>query len=115
LREPLETIMTVSDSRLLLLSPLDNVFVAREPLAPGETIQVEGVVCQTDGAIGLGHKIARREIKAGEKIYKYGASIGTATAPIAQGAHAHVHNVKSDYTASQTLDAARIASGDNAS
>jgi len=45
----------------------------------------------------IGHKVAARAIAAGEKILKYGAPIGSATAPIAAGEHVHTHNVQSDY------------------
>ena len=34
---------------------------------------------------------------AGEKIIKCRAPIGSATCPIATGAHVHLHNMKSDY------------------
>ena len=105
--------MTQTDRRLLLLSPLDNVLALREPVRADETLLVEGAVCRTDHPIPLGHKVARRAIAIGEKILKYGAPIGSATSNIAPGAHVHVHNVRSDYTASQTLDVARAASGEN--
>ena len=57
----------------------------------------------------LGHKIARRPIAAGDKVVKYGAPIGTATAAIAAGAHAHVHNIRSDYTPTYHLERRRGA------
>lgn len=41
-----------------------------------------------------GHKYADRDIKKGEKIIKYGFSIGYATKEIKKGDHVHVHNVK---------------------
>ncbi|MDT7902769.1 MAG: UxaA family hydrolase, partial [Caldivirga sp.] len=45
--------------------------------------------------IPLGHKIALRDIKAGERVIKYGRPIGVATRDIKVGEHVHVHNVKS--------------------
>ena len=45
--------------------------------------------------IPLGHKIALREIKKGEKIIEYGEVIGVAIKDIKQGEHVHVHNIKS--------------------
>ena len=104
--------MFQTDPRLLLLSPLDNVLVLREPVPAGQVLMVEGVPCATDFAVPLGHKLARRSIEQGEKIIKYGAPIGSATADIETGAHVHVHNVRSDYTPSQTLDLARASSGE---
>lgn len=48
-------------------------------------------------AIGLGHKVALREIAAGEGVLKYGVRIGTATAAISTGEWVHIHNCRSDY------------------
>ncbi len=41
-----------------------------------------------------GHKYARRDIRAGEQIIKYGFPIGTATQDISEGEHVHSHNLK---------------------
>jgi hypothetical protein len=41
--------------------------------------------------------VAARDISAGEKIFKYGAPIGSATRDICAGSTVHVHNMKSDY------------------
>lgn len=86
------------DRRLLLLSPLDNVFVLRGAIDAGETVALETGHAIVPARLGLGHKIARRAIAAGEKIVKYGTPIGSATAAIPAGAHVHIHNVRSDYT-----------------
>ena len=40
-----------------------------------------------------GHKYARRAIRAGENVVKYGMPIGHATRGIAMGEHVHVHNL----------------------
>ena len=101
--------MSQTDPRLLLLSPEDNVLVARAPIAAGEPIRVEGLELPSATAFSLGHKLARRPIAAGDPILKYGAVIGTATAEIPQGAHVHIHNVRSNYTATHTLEEARVA------
>ncbi|MCD6551832.1 UxaA family hydrolase [Thermotoga sp.] len=45
--------------------------------------------------IPLGHKIALRDIKEGEKIKEYGEIIGRATKDIPKGSHVHVHNIRS--------------------
>lgn len=86
------------DPRLLLLAPEDNIAVAREPLEAGSVIAVGGQRVVLATAIPRGHKLAVRAIAAGEKILKYGAPIGVASQPIAAGAHAHLHNIRSDYT-----------------
>lgn len=43
-----------------------------------------------------GHKYARVDIKAGEKIIKYGQSIGHALCDIKKGEHVHTHNIKTN-------------------
>ena len=96
---------TSNDPRLLLLDPRDNVLVAAARLRAGETVSFEGwsvVIPAAD--VPLGHKLARRDIAMGEKIVKYDAPIGSATAAIRAGEHAHVHNIKSDYTPTYHLE-----------
>ena len=44
--------------------------------------------------IPIGHKVALKDIKAGETIIKYGEDIGIAKADIGKGEHLHVHNAK---------------------
>ncbi len=95
--------MTQHDQRLLQLDPQDNVLVARDSLGAGETIELDGQAVTLASAIPLGHKLAARRISAGEKVLKYGAPIGSATADIAPGAHVHVHNMMSDYTPTHHL------------
>ena len=43
--------------------------------------------------IPVGHKIALQEIREGEKVVKYGETIGRTTRTIQPGEHVHVHNV----------------------
>ena len=47
-----------------------------------------------------GHKYARRDIKNGENIIKYGQPIGHATCDIKKGEHVHTHNVKTNLSGS---------------
>lgn len=44
--------------------------------------------------IPIGHKVALKDIKKGETIWKYGEDIGIAKTDIAKGEHLHVHNAK---------------------
>ena len=44
--------------------------------------------------IPIGHKVALKDIKKGDTIWKYGQDIGKAVADIGEGEHLHVHNVK---------------------
>lgn len=99
--------MQGTDPRLLLLSEADNIFVLRGALEAGDTILIEGTEMTVPTRIGLGHKIARRAIAPDEKIIKYGAPIGSATAAIAPGDHVHLHNVKSDYTPTYALTSSK--------
>jgi altronate dehydratase small subunit len=87
----------VDDPRLLLLSPKDNVCAAASALAAGEELSFGGSTFPVTSDVPVGHKIAVRAIAAGEKVVKYGASIGSATRTIAAGEHVHVHNLASDY------------------
>lgn len=45
-------------------------------------------------AIPIGHKLALRDYQPGDTVIKYGVDIGRVVAPIAKGAHVHVHNLK---------------------
>ena len=99
-----ETMTSGNDSRLLLLHPRDNVLVAGARLRTGETVSFEGWSVVLPGDVPLGHKLARRNIAVGEKIVKYDAPIGSATAAIPAGHHAHVHNIRSDYTPTYHLE-----------
>lgn len=103
-----------TDPRLLLLHEDDNVLVARRRIVAGETIRIGGEAMTLEAPLLIGHKLARRDIAAGEKILKYGAPIGSATVAIPHGAHVHVHNVKSDYTPTYHLIDAQAAAGGSA-
>jgi hypothetical protein len=51
------------------------------------------------------HKIALRDIRAGEPIVKFGVAIGAASTDIRAGQWVHLHNCKSNFDQrSQTLD-----------
>ena len=80
----------------------DNVFVCCKQLLSGCSITLESSEVTMTVDMTVGHKIARRAITQGEKIIKYGVSIGSATKDIAFGEHVHMHNMKSDYIASHT-------------
>jgi (2R)-sulfolactate sulfo-lyase subunit alpha len=44
--------------------------------------------------IPLGHKVALKDMAAGDTVIKYGTDIGRVVKPIRKGEHAHVHNIK---------------------
>lgn len=97
-----------TDNRLIVLAPRDNVAVVREAISAGEEVTVSGKQIVMADRIAAGHKIARRDIGEGDRILKYGAPIGSATRPIRIGEHVHLHNIKSDYTHTHSLEEARI-------
>jgi hypothetical protein len=86
------------------LSPTDNILVLARSLNAGEEVLIGGVVHALNTPLGLGHKIAAHHIAIGEKILKYGAPIGSAIAEIQPGEHVHLHNMKSDYLPTFTLE-----------
>ena len=92
-----------SAHKLLLLSDTDNVLVALGPVTPGPQPVSDGGMIDVVEGVTLGQKIARRMISEGEKVMKYGVSIGSASAEIAAGEHVHVHNMQSDYTPTHSL------------
>jgi hypothetical protein len=87
----------MNDPKLLLLDPADNVLVAIQALEAGDVLTVAGRRVTMPQRLTLGHKLAARAIRAGEKILKYRVPIGSATRDIALGEHVHSHNMKSDY------------------
>ena len=94
------TLKTNSSFRALKINPEDNVATALVDIAEGgaaDIVSEDGCLTQIKALshIPLAHKIALAEIPAGEKIIKYGESIGAATRDIHLGEHVHVANVKS--------------------
>jgi (2R)-sulfolactate sulfo-lyase subunit alpha len=45
-------------------------------------------------AVPIGHKVALRDLEAGDTVIKYGHDIGRIVADVGQGEHVHVHNLK---------------------
>jgi altronate dehydratase small subunit len=103
-----------TDRRLLLLNEADNVLVATSRIRAGEEVVVEGASVALPVDLPIGHKLSRRAIAGGEKIVKYGATIGSATVDIAAHTHVHVHNVRSDYTPTYHLEEWRAKYGSGA-
>lgn len=82
----------------MIIDEKDNVAVAIEPIAKGDTVcymcggEQKQLTAKTD--ITIYHKLAVRKIAAGEPVVKYGEHIGIATCDIEPGEHVHVHNVE---------------------
>ena len=79
----------------LVISERDNVATALQTLEPGGPLEVGGTTLVVREPIPSGHKIALRDIAAGDAVVKYGSPIGVATARIPAGTHVHTHNVAS--------------------
>ncbi|MXY93624.1 MAG: UxaA family hydrolase [Caldilineaceae bacterium SB0670_bin_27] len=89
---------------LLRISDEDNVYVLLRGLNAGDSLKLGEQTVVVENSLELGHKIAARDIAAGEKIVKYGAPIGSAARDIRAGEHVHLHNIKSDYIPTYTLN-----------
>jgi hypothetical protein len=95
--------MNKTDNRLIVLSSTDTVAVVRCAIDAGSILLISGQSVTLTQALTLGHKLARAPMKQGDKVLKYGVSIGSATADISLGEHVHLHNIKSDYTPTYAL------------
>jgi altronate hydrolase len=86
----------VKSSKLLKIDARDNVAVALEDIAAGETLEIDGLRLTAKEDIDKGHKIACGDITEGEDIIKYDFPIGHATRNIAAGEYIHTHNIKTN-------------------
>lgn len=96
----------------LILNPADTVAILPLRVAAGG--DPLGIGTPLAGPVSGGHKLARRNIAAGEAIVKFGQIIGHATADIPAGAHVHSHNCAfsdhdTDYRIGIDLGRARAA------
>ena len=82
--------------RAVRLRSDDDVAVAARPIPKGTVLDLGGEPFEVREPIGLGHKVAVRQIYAGDPVRKYGQIIGFATQPIPAGAWVHVHNLSAD-------------------
>ena len=83
--------------KFILLHPRDNVLICCRQAGANETIIIDKQEIALLQEMKLGHKVARRSLFSGDKIIKYGVSIGSATQAVSPGEHVHLHNMKSDY------------------
>jgi altronate hydrolase len=96
---------------VLLLRPDDDVAVAIRDLPAGTVLAGPGTdAALTVGAhVPRGHKLALRDLDAGEPVLKYGQPIGEATRPIRAGEHVHAHNLgMTDLTTAYEFGTARV-------
>lgn len=79
---------------LIQLHVDDNIAVAARGLSAGEDCLLDfGSRVTSAAAVDMGHKVAIRPIAAGEKIRKFGQTIGFAQSAIETGQWVHTHNV----------------------
>ena len=74
------------------LNPADDVVIARVEIPAGTMLVKEGNV-RLAARVPAGHKIAVRDVKAGQPVRRYNQIIGFASRDIAAGDHVHVHNL----------------------
>src|SRR5216117_3970006 len=86
------TIPKLTD-RAIVLKPEDDVAVAKAPLETGALLQDGDRTIDVRQDIKPGHKIARRDVRRGAPVRRYGQVIGFATQDIAVGEHVHSHNL----------------------
>jgi len=103
--------------RCFQVQPQDNVATLLDDAS--STVRVLGAQpqeVQLLDKIAPGHKVALRNIAAGEAVIKFGARIGHASQAIQRGAWVHLHNLASDLDErSGTLDLHSGAPTDTAS
>jgi altronate hydrolase len=85
--------LPTADNAAIHLHPGDNVAIARVPVAPGQTLRVDGNEFRANQSVPAGHKVALMRIEPGEYVYRYGQRIGRASRVIQPGDHIHTHNV----------------------
>jgi altronate hydrolase len=78
---------------VLHLHPADNVCIAVRDLEGGSTIAVAGRQVTLAGRVRMGHKIAMLPLAEGDRVVRYGQTIGFATCKIEPGDWVHVHNL----------------------
>jgi len=83
-------------NNILIVHPRDNVAVALRPLTAGEKATAKGIEGLTAlQEIPASHKIALKDIPAGEEIIKYGEVVAVCTRDIKKGQWVHTHNLES--------------------
>jgi altronate hydrolase len=93
---------------VVLLHAADNVCVAARDLPKGATISAGDREVTLVEPVRLGHKISLTAIDRGQRVIKYGQTIGFTTEAVAPGTWLHSHNVTAgnferDYAASTEI------------
>ena len=93
-----------NSKKAIQLSAHDNVLIVCQDIKAGEILRHNNIDYVIEKSISIGHKIAVRDIVMGENIIKFNIPIGSAISNIKKGAHVHVHNIKSDFIFTYTLE-----------
>jgi altronate hydrolase len=81
-------------NNILKVNRADNVAVALVDIAEGETLVMDGEeLFAAIDHIPYSHKVALTDFSAGDRIIKYGESIGEANQSIQKGQWVHSHNL----------------------
>lgn len=80
-------------ARAVRLRPVDDVAIAVTAISTGDPVEAGEGPLPARQDIARGHKIALRELRAGEAVTRYGQTIGFAGTDIAAGEHVHEHNL----------------------
>ena len=93
------------EARALRVHPEDDVAALLSPaIAAGTIVRVPGVTVKTLSAVASGHKVALRQIAAGEPVKKFGWPFGRAIKDIAPGEFVHTHNVATLLNANESYE-----------
>src|SRR5262249_57102061 len=79
--------------RAIVLKPEDDVAVAKAPLDRGAIYEDAAGRIEVRQDSKPGHKIARRDVRRGDPVRRYGQVIGFATRDVEVGEHVHSHNL----------------------
>jgi altronate hydrolase len=79
--------------KAVVLRPEDDVAIAKTDLPAGLVLEDGEARIVVRADVRPGHKVARRGVRAGEPVRRYGQVIGYATADIEPGDHVHTHNL----------------------
>ena len=79
--------------RAIVLRPEDDVAIAKKELTAGSVLEDGSARIEVGADVRPGHKVARRAVRRGGPVRRYGQVIGFATQDIAVGDHVHSHNL----------------------
>jgi altronate dehydratase small subunit len=87
--------------RGFLIKEIDSVLTLLDSGKIGDKLTIVGKSVDLDvelkEEVNEGHKVACRDIKAGEAVLKYGVAIGFALRDIKLGQWVHFHNIQSNF------------------